>query len=206
MIAGAVLHQCQSKRTLMSQQLVLTNSAADDSATRELHSLEDLYQRYRRPIQHYVYQLCGSADQAEEITQETFIRAHTALLTFRGDCSVATWLFRIARNLYLKSLRHPSPTRIDTDELLTIPDRAAEGDPVRRYAASEQRDLIALALAQLPEKQRSILLLRDAEGLAYDEIARVLGISLAAVKVNLFRARGAFRAAYTACDAREDEV
>jgi RNA polymerase sigma-70 factor, ECF subfamily len=119
---------------------------------------------------------------------------------------VATWLFRIARNLYLKSLRQPSPTRIDTDELLAIPDRATNGDPVRRYAASEQRDLIALALAQLLEKQRSILLLRDAEGLAYDEIARVLGISLAAVKVNLFRARAAFRAAYAALDTREDEL
>jgi RNA polymerase sigma-70 factor (ECF subfamily) len=188
----------------MSQQLSLAKHAEDDRATRELYSLEELYQRYRRPVQHYLYQLCGSADQAEELTQETFIRAHTGLLTFRGDSSVATWLFTIARNLYLKSLRRPSPTRIDTDELLAIPDLAADGDPVRRYAASEQRDLIGLALAQLPEKQRSILLLRDAEGLAYDEIARVLAISLAAVKVNLFRARAAFRTAYAAFDARED--
>ncbi|MEO7910048.1 MAG: RNA polymerase sigma factor [Roseiflexaceae bacterium] len=189
----------------MSHQLICTTNAEDESAIRELHSLEDLYQRYRLPVLHYIYQLCGSADQAEELTQETFIRARTGLLTFRGDCSVATWLFRIARNLYLKSLRHPSPTRIDTDKLLAIPDRAADGDPVRHYAATEQRDLIALTLAQLPEKQRSILLLRDAEGLAYDEIARVLGISLAAVKVNLFRARAAFRAAYAALDAYEED-
>lgn len=188
----------------MSQPLALASSADDDRATRELYALEELYQRYRRPIQHYLYQLCGSIEQAEELTQETFIRAHTGLLTFRGDCSVATWLFRIARNLYLKSLRHPSPPRIDTDELLDIPDRAVEGDPVQHYAAREQRDLIGLTLAQLPEKQRSILLLRDAEGLAYDEIARVLEISLSAVKVNLFRARAAFRAAYAEWTARED--
>ena len=58
--------------------------------------------------------------------------------------------------------------------------------------------MIGLALAQLPEKQRSILLLRDSQGLAYAEIAEVLGISLAAVKVNLFRARSAFRLAYAA--------
>ena len=185
----------------MSQPLALAHNADDDRATRTLYSLEDLYQRYRRPVQHYLYQLCGSVEQAEELTQETFIRAHTGLLTFRGDCSVATWLFRIARNLYLKSLRQPSPPRIDTDELLAIPDHAAEGDPVRRYAAREQRDLIGLTLAQLPEKQRSILLLRDAEGLTYDEIARVLEISLAAVKVNLVRARAAFRASYAEWDA-----
>jgi RNA polymerase sigma-70 factor (ECF subfamily) len=184
----------------MSQLLPLASEAEDAGAGRELSSLEELYQRYRRPVQQYLYQLCGSADQAEELTQETFIRAHTGLLAFRGDCSVATWLFSIARNLYLKSLRRPSPIRIDTDELLAIPDRTADADPVRQYAASEQRDLIALTLAQLPEKQRSILLLRDAEGLAYDEIARVLGISLAAVKVNLFRARAAFRAGYDALD------
>ncbi|HEU5098885.1 MAG TPA: RNA polymerase sigma factor [Roseiflexaceae bacterium] len=185
----------------MSRMLTLTASRADDGAGRELDTLEQLYRRYRGPVQHYLFQLCGSLDQAEELTQETFIRAHTGLLTFRGDCSVATWLFAIARNLYLKSLRHPSPARIDTAELLEIPDATAGGDPVRQYAASEQRDLIALALGQLPEKQRSILLLRDAEGLAYDEIARVLEISLSAVKVNLFRARAAFRAAYAEIDA-----
>jgi RNA polymerase sigma-70 factor (ECF subfamily) len=189
----------------MSRLLTLTASGADDGAEREVDALEQLYRRYRGPVQHYLYQLCGSLDQAEELTQETFIRAHTGLLTFRGDCSVATWLFTIARNLYLKSLRRPNPVPIDTDELLAIPDAMAGGDPARQYAASEQRDLIALALAQLPEKQRSILLLRDAEGLAYDEIARVLAISLSAVKVNLFRARAAFRVAYAAIDAGEQE-
>jgi RNA polymerase sigma-70 factor (ECF subfamily) len=151
-----------------------------------------------------LHRLSGSADQAEELTQEAFVRAYTALLTFRGDCSVATWLFRIARNTYLNSLRHPSPPRIDTEEFLSIPDQASTSDPVRQYATVEQRGLIALALAQLPEQQRSVLLLRDAEGLAYIEIADVLGMSLAAVKVNLFRARNAFRAAYAAFEADED--
>jgi RNA polymerase sigma-70 factor (ECF subfamily) len=155
-------------------------------------------------MRRYLYRLCGSTDQAEELTQEAFIRAYTGLLTFRGKCSVATWLFRIARNTYLNSLRRPSPTRIDTDELLAIPDQGSANDPVRQYAAVEQRGLIALALAQLPEQQRSVLLLRDAEGLAYVEIADVLGISLAAVKVNLFRARNAFRAAYAAFETHEE--
>lgn len=184
----------------MNHALTRDQGAEEDGVAGELRSLEALYARYRQPVLRYLCQLCGSPEQAEELTQETFIRAHTGLLSFRGDCSVATWLFRIARNLYLNSLRRPSPTRIDTDELLAIPDRAADADPVRRFAASEQRDQIALALAQLPEKQRSILLLRDAEGLAYDEIARVLEISLSAVKVNLFRARAAFRAAYAGFD------
>jgi len=172
---------------------------------RESPSLEELYQQYRDPLHRYLHRLCGSIDQAEELTQETFVRAYTGLLTFRGDCSVATWLFRIARNTYLNSLRRPSPTRIDTDELLALPDVADTHDPVQQYALVEQRGLIALALAQLPEQQRSVLLLRDAEGLAYIEIADVLGISLSAVKVSLFRARNSFRAAYAAFEAGEQE-
>jgi RNA polymerase sigma-70 factor, ECF subfamily len=189
----------------MSSSPALISTACDADLNDRL-SLEDLYRRYRGPVQQFLYRLCGSTDLAEELAQETFIKACAGLLSFRGDCSVATWLFRIARNVYLDSLRRPSPARIDTDELLAIPDSGSYGDPAQRYAASEERDLIALALAQLPEKQRTILLLRDAEELSYVEIADVLGISMAAVKVNLFRARKAFRAAYAAFDIPEGEL
>ncbi|NTW03929.1 MAG: RNA polymerase sigma factor, partial [Oscillochloris sp.] len=155
-------------------------------------ALETIYQHYRGPVQSYLYRLCGSVDLSEELTQETFLRACAGLISFRGDSSVATWLFRIARNAYLNSLRRPTTARIATDELLAIPDATGTTDPAGRYAAQEQRTLISIALGQLPEKQRSILLLRDSEGLSYAEIADVLEISLAAVKVNLFRARNSF--------------
>lgn len=178
----------------MSHAHLVSDVAALDATP----SLDALYRRYRGPVQSYLYRLCGSADLAEELTQETFVRACTGLLHFRGESSVATWLFRIARNAYLNSLRRPAPDRIATDELHAIPDGAADADPERRYAAQEARSLIDLALGQLPEKQRSILLLRDEEGLSYAEIAAVLELSLAAVKVNLFRARNAFRSAYNA--------
>lgn len=190
----------------MSEHLDTCGSATDPALARDLRALDALYRRYRAPIQHYLYQLCGSADLAEELTQITFVKACAGLLSFRGDCTVATWLFRIARNVYLDSLRRPDPRRIDTDELLAIPDRTPDADPARSFAATEQRSLIGLALAQLPERQRTILLLRDAEGLVYAEIADVLDISLAAVKVNLFRARAAFRVAYAALDRTEGDA
>ncbi len=168
--------------------------------------IEALYRQYREPLLRYLQRLCGSPELAEELVQDTFVKAYVGLVAFRGDCSVATWLFRIARNLYLNSLRRPSAVRVDTDVLTAIPDGRNAGDPVRQAAANEQRDRIGLALAQLPERYRSVLLLRDAEGLSYIEIADVLGMSLAAVKVSLFRARNAFRSAFRELEGADDDT
>jgi RNA polymerase sigma factor (sigma-70 family) len=180
----------------MSFAFLLLDDVQRTGAQGRQEAFEALYSLYYEPVRRYLYQLCGSTDQAEELAQETFIKAYTGLLAFRGACSAATWLFRIARNTYLNSWRRPRPAQIDTDELYSMPDPTSYGDPVQRYTAGEQRSQIGLALAQLPEQQRSILLLRDAEGLAYVEIADVLGISVAAVRMKLFRARNTFRQAY----------
>ncbi len=184
---------------------LLLDDAARVGTRGRRESFETLYELYHGKVLRYLWQLCGSQDQAEELAQETFVKAYTGLLTFRGDSSAATWLFRIARNTYLDSLRRPGPAHVDTSELLLIPDTTPGGDPVSRYAQGEQRDLIARALAELPELQRSILLLRDAEGLAYVEIADVLGLSVAAVRIRLFRARNAFRQIYRALESGEGD-
>ncbi|MCG8348277.1 MAG: sigma-70 family RNA polymerase sigma factor [Chloroflexales bacterium] len=180
----------------MNDYLVCLGAPYAYQAFRAEFSLEEIYERYRGPIFHYLYRLCGSAEQAEDLAQEAFTKACAGLASFRGDCSVSTWLFCIARNTYIDSTRRPGAARIDTDELLSIPDRDSACDPAHHYAALEQRDAINLALTQLPEKYRSVLLLRDQEGLSYAEIAAILEMSLAAVKVNLFRARNAFRTIY----------
>ncbi len=180
----------------MIVSLLFLGETARAGARERRESFETLYALYHGTVLRYLEQLCGSHDQAEELAQETFVRAYTGLLAFRGDSSAATWLFRIARNAYLDSLRQPAVTHVDTSELLLIPDTTGDGDPVRRYAEGEQRDLIARTLRELPELQRSVLLLRDAEGLAYVEIADVLGLSVAAVRIRLFRARNAFRQIY----------
>ena len=179
----------------MSHPLRITQTLFDRVVGKKV-TLDSVYREYREPVLRYLTQLCGSADGAEDLTQETFVRVCTAFRSFRGESSLPTWLFRIARNTYLNSVRRPDAARIATDELLAIPDAHPYGDPVRQLASTEQRDVIALVLAQLPEKQRSILLLRDSEDLAYAEIAEILDISLAAVKVNIFRARLAFRQIY----------
>lgn len=168
-------------------------------------AIEDLYQQYYTPLTRYLEGLCGSHEQAEELVQETFIKAYLGLYTFRGECSVSTWLFRIARNVYLNSARAARHTMADHDVLHLLADASQHSDPVLQAAASEQRSQIDLVLAQLPERQRSVLLLRDAEGLSYSEIAGVLGISLAAVKLSLFRARNSFRSLFNQMEGIEDE-
>jgi RNA polymerase sigma-70 factor (ECF subfamily) len=160
-------------------------------------SFEDIYVQYQPAVRRYLLGMCGEATLAEELTQEVFVRAATRLLLFRGDCAFSTWLFRIARNTYLSWVERQRDAEIDTEEFQALPDQSADGNPEAQLLSAEQRTAIQRTLAMLPERQRTILLLRDLQGLSYAEIAGVLEISLAAVKVNLHRARISFRALYT---------
>jgi len=187
---------------------ILLMLSADGHAlqqTAEAEAFEALYALYYQPIARYLTQLCGSPEQAEELAQETFVRAYTGLLTFRHEATVATWLFRIARNLYLNSQRRQQAAPIDAAQWQAIPDQSGYGDPDLHIAATEQRAAIRVALEQLPEPHRSILLLRDGAGLSYVEVADVIGISVAAVRMKLFRARNIFRRAYSELEGDHDD-
>jgi RNA polymerase sigma-70 factor (ECF subfamily) len=149
--------------------------------------------------------MCGETTLAEELTQEVFVRAATKLLLFRGDCAFSTWLFRIARNTYLSWVERQRDAEINTEEFQALPDHCLDSDPEAYLLRAEQRTTIQQTLAMLPERQRTILLLRDLQGLAYAEIAGVLDMSLAAVKVNLHRARLHFREIYIKLEGAEHE-
>ncbi len=160
-------------------------------------SFDQLYEQYKPAVTRYLQGMCGDATLADELAQETFVRAATKLLLFRGDAAFSTWVFRIARNTYLGWVERQRDAKIDTEEFNALPDRCANSDPEAQLLYAEQRTSIQRIMAMLPERQRTILLLRDLEGLPYAEIAEVLDISLAAVKVNLHRARLRFRELYT---------
>lgn len=177
----------------MQQRGEVLMLAAQPTATQ---AFEHLYDQYQPVVQRYLLGMCSDAVLAEELTQEVFVRAAASLLLFRGDCTISTWLHRIARNTYLSWADRQRDAEIDTEEFHALPDVRADGNPEAHLLQQEQRATIRRAMAMLPERQRTILLLRDLQGLSYAEITVVLAMSLAAVKVNLHRARVSFRAMY----------
>ncbi len=144
--------------------------------------------------------------EAEEIVQETFLQAYRAAANFRGESSLATWLYAIAGNLarhryWYWRRRHRHET-LSLDQPLH-PDRAVlvraalVGEGPTAIEESEQNDLIeqiARGMARLPEGDRRILVLRNVQHSAYSEIARTLGVALGTVKSRLARARERLRA------------
>jgi len=143
--------------------------------------------------QHRVFGLAlrmlNDAAEAEEIAQETFLRAHRSLAEFRGDAKLSTWLYAIASRLCLNRLAS-SDRRVARpgDEMLLRVADERQGPDVEAERG-ELEAALHRAIAELPEERRIVVVLRDLHGLAYDEIARVLDLELGTVRSRLHRAR-----------------
>lgn len=142
-----------------------------------------LYERYAADVNRFVLYLSADASLAEDITSETFVRAWTSPARIRA-ASVKAYLFTIARNVYRQVLRSERP-RLDLDERL--PDPAP--DPQTTANGREQLGRVLTGLGELSEIDRAALLMRALDGLPYREIAASLGITLAAARVKVHRAR-----------------
>ena len=167
---------------------------------------EQIVERYHGKVFQLVYRYTGDYEEACDLTQDTFVRAFNAWNEFRGDSQVYTWLYRIALNLcHNQQKRIVRRNRMERWSLDTTPDDDFEGGrgpievaderplPLARIEGDEMRLRLREALAQLPENYRLVIVLRDIEGLTYDEIARVTDSTLEAIKSRLFRARQTLR-------------
>jgi RNA polymerase sigma-70 factor (ECF subfamily) len=158
---------------------------------------EALYANYSRDIYRFALYLCGNSAEAEDIASETFARAWNASGEVRAATAKA-YLFQIARNCYLEGLRRGT-RQVQLDE--TTPD--SRPNP---YADAESRmrlNGVLASLQQMPEMDRTVLLLRVQEGLPYQEIADAVGLSLSAVKVKIHRARLKLAQWHAAQEARQ---
>jgi RNA polymerase sigma-70 factor (ECF subfamily) len=190
-----------------------TGSAGNDSdlmlvertLAGDTHAFELLVIKYQRRIQRLIARMVRDVNLVEDIAQETFIRAYRALHQFRGEAQFYTWLYRIAVNTAKKFLqelkRDPlvteSARKSDEDEDETSRfgnEPIEEATPETVLAAKEIAEMVNTVLRDLPDDLRQAVMLREIEGLTYEEIAQVMDCPIGTVRSRIFRAREAISA------------
>ncbi len=157
-------------------------------------AFEEIFRAHHTRIYNYVYRMVGNAEDAQDLTQDSFFKAYRALQRGAQPENLLAWLYRIASNTCLDALRRRRLIRWQPlDNLLSIlnvaGDRSPEEQVLQNERQTEQQNEIERVLAQLPPRYRMYLILREREGLSYQEIAAATGDSLDTVKVTLYRAR-----------------
>ncbi len=154
-----------------------------------------VFNRYSKPILGFIYNLLGDRVQAEELTQETFVRAYRRLRTKRRDAQLSTWLFGIARNVVREAVKkkYRSRKRVGLDEHLSRTIRDVRTGPDEQIIAGELNHAIQEALAALREDHRIAFVLKILHRMSYEEISGVTGSSVGKLKTDLHRARSEMR-------------
>jgi RNA polymerase sigma-70 factor (ECF subfamily) len=159
-------------------------------------AIETLLDRYQQRVFRFGPQMCGDAEDAKDVLQETLLAAAGGLADFRGASSVPTWLYAIARSFCIKKRRR---SKFAPSEEISLDDAAArlpspQPGPEEIASGAEVKRALAWALAALDPASREVLVLRDIEGLTATEVVEVTSSSVAAVKSRLHRARASLRA------------
>jgi len=175
-------------------QLMLDVKAGDEQ------SFELLLQRYRTPLVNFLYRMVRAREEAEDLAQEVFLRVYRARKDYVPSAKFTTWLFRIATNLALNSVRDNRHQRMEVSLDAPVTVDAEDGDEkvmdiaekhpnIEQYMVEEARKkMIRHAIDKLPEKQRAAVLLHKYQELDYGDIAKILECSESALKSLLFRA------------------
>jgi RNA polymerase sigma-70 factor, ECF subfamily len=150
----------------------------------DVDAFEELVRRYQTSLYRVALRMLGSRADAQDAVQETFVRAWRAFPRFRHDSAISTWLYRIVTRRALdKIARRRSTGTLDEVEL------EAGLDPAQAAEDQERLRAVRGAIAHLPPEQRAALVLREFEGLSYQEVGQVLGASVPAIKTRIHRAR-----------------
>ena len=177
--------------TLTDEDLVNLARARDEAAVRAITT------RYNRRLFRIARSILRNDAEAEDVVQETYVRAFTGLDMFRGDAAFGTWITRIAMNEALGRLRRLRPTvewetygaNRNQAEIIHFPASAVSNDPERTMAQSEVRAVLEQAIDELPDAFRAVFVARIVEGMSVEETADLFGLQPATVKTRLHRAR-----------------
>ncbi len=157
-----------------------------------MERIKELYELNREAVFGYFLRMTGNWEDAVELTQETFYRACLSLYRFKGKSSLKTWLFSIARNVYLNSIREKGKRRAVIREGPLLGNESASGTPdlpMELLLLKEDRERVRKGLAKLPERARTIIILKEYQELSYEEIAEIFGQTVNWARVTFFRAR-----------------
>lgn len=172
-------------------ELVLKSQQGD------MRAFDELVERYHGKIYSLTYNMTSNREDAEDLTQEVFVKAFEALPRFRGNSSFYTWLYRIAVNKtinYRKKRNRKRAMSLDQfDQEIKMDDvyhdLTAKGSPLRSISLSELQEKLNEALQHLSEKHRTVVVMHDMQGIPHEEIAKVVKASVGTVRSRLFYAR-----------------
>lgn len=176
------------KLYMNDDELVAKINAGDQNAFRQL------FEQYQHLVFNTSYRMSGSQEEAEDITQDVFVKIFHAIINFRGDSKLSSWIYRITINTCLKRERRKKLANwISLDILFQQEDKfqpqSPDKSPDQQIEISEKEQIVQQAIASLSERQRTALILFRYENLSYREIATVMEISLSAVESLLHRAK-----------------
>ncbi len=171
--------------------LVERAQAGDDQA------FEVLFAKYQRKVARLLSRYIRDQSEVEDVSQEAFIKAYRALPSFRGESAFYTWLYRISINtaknyLVAQGRRAPTSTEFDVDEAESFEDAGQLRDintPESLMQSRQIGETVDAAMAGLPDDLRSAIMLREIEGLSYEEIAEAMSCPIGTVRSRIFRAR-----------------
>ena len=162
----------------------------------DTESFSLLVEAYEKTVYNVALQMTGSREDAQDLTQEAFLKAYSSLSSFRGDSKFSSWLYRIVSNLCLdfkrRQGRRPSSSLTvedDEGESLQLDVADESQSPETLLERKLTREAVRRGLRELPEEQRQILLLREIQGLSYEEIGEAMHLEPGTVKSRIFRAR-----------------
>lgn len=191
--------------SIKAQEVAIDRVLVDRFKAGDQAAFDEMVLRYWDRIFVMVKQLLGNTQDAEEVTQDAFVRAHRGLANFRGDSAFSTWLYQIATNLARnkywywwrrkrdKSISFDQPFKEDSSMTLSDVIPSSIDTPKDDAIAHEFVERVAECMQMLNSKHREILVLRNVQNLTYEEIATVLNISVGTVKSRIARAREGLR-------------
>jgi RNA polymerase sigma-70 factor (ECF subfamily) len=155
----------------------------------DARAFEELVRAYQHRVFGIALRMLGNRAEAEDIAQEVFLRVHRSVADFRGEAKLSTWLYSIASHLCLNRLASGDRHRVREGEetLMRLP--SADVGAAETLERGERDAALLQAIASLPEERRIVVVLRDVEGLSYEEIARALDLEPGTVRSRLHRAR-----------------